>query len=448
MAGQRKKEKKMNLSATEFAQDLIRFVDASPTPYHAIQETKRRLQEAGFQELKESERWFLKGRKYYAVRGGTSLIAFIIGSETPALYNGFKIVGAHTDSPNLKLKPNYAYTQTGYLQFGVEPYGGGVWRTWLDRDLHVAGRIVFRAPDGRLFSRLANMENVTVSIPGLAIHLDREVNENGAINNQTDLPAIVSLENVDSDTFNRWLLGPGLPADTKIVSTALSLCDNQNGTLSGFHNEFIRSGRLDDLASCHQAITALVNTEGSRETCVVSLCDHEEVGSGSAQGANGPFLKNTLERIAEMMGITNVSDFQRALSKSFCISSDMAHAAHPNHPRKEEPRHIIKIGGGPVIKWNADQRYATTDVSAAIFANVCDIAGVQYQTFVSRSDARCGSTIGPITAKELGIPAVDVGIPMLAMHSIREQCGVNDHFAMEKAFETFFSREREEITEL
>jgi aspartyl aminopeptidase len=439
----------MSLSATEFAQDLTRFIDASPTPYHAIRETKRRLKEAGFQELKETERWFLKGRKYYVIRGGTSLIAFIVGSETPALYRGFKIIGAHTDSPTLKLKPNYLYNQSGYLQFGVEPYGGGVWRTWLDRDLHVAGRIVFRAADGRLFSRLVNMEDVTVSIPGLAIHLDREVNENGAINNQTNLPAIVSLKEAeDSDSFNRWLLGPGLSSGAKIISTSLSLCDNQKGTLAGFHNEFIRSGRLDDLASCHQAIAALVNTDSSHGTSVVSLWDHEEVGSGSAEGAGGPFLKNTLERIAEMMGVTNVSDFQRALSKSFCISSDMAHAAHPNHPRKEEPHHANTIGGGPVIKWNADQHYATNDVSAAIFADLCDIAGVKYQTFVSRSDARCGSTIGPITAKELGISVVDVGIPMFAMHSIREQCGAYDHFAMEKVFEIFFVRGREEITDL
>jgi aspartyl aminopeptidase len=438
----------MDIPSQTFAEDLIHFIDASPTPFHAVREVKRRLDEAGFQELNEKELWFFKKRRYYVVRGGTSVIAFRLGAEVLPCSTGFKIIGAHTDSPTLKLKPHYDYNQGGYLQFGVEPYGGGVWRTWLDRDLHVAGRIVFRATEGRLFSRLVDMENITVSILGQAIHLDREVNEKGAINNQTDLPAIISLEEeVENPAcFNKLLLGPGLPSGTKIISSSLSLCDTQRGTISGLNQEFVRSGRLDDLASCHQAITALINVEEPKSTCVVSLLDHEEVGSNSAQGAGGPFLQSILERIVETAtGMARKSDFQRTLAKSLCISSDMAHAVHPNHPEKHDPRHGPKIGGGPVIKWNANQKYATTDITAAIFANLCDIAGVKYQTFVSRSDMSFGSTIGPITATGLGIPVVDVGIPMFAMHSIREQCGVEDHFAMEKVFETFFSRGTEEV---
>lgn len=440
----------MDSSSKTFAEDLIHFIDASPTPFHAVQETKKRLDAAGFQELKEGDLWFFNRRRYYLVRGGTSVIAFVIGAGIPPCSAGFKIIGAHIDSPTLKLKPHYAYNHAGYLQFGVEPYGGGVWRTWLDRDLCVVGRIVFRTPDGRLFSRLVDMENIIVSIPGQAIHLDREVNEKGAINNQTDLPATVSLEEVENFVgFNKWLLGPGFPSGTKIIAESLSLCDMQGGTISGLNQEFIRSGRLDDLASCHQAITALINVEEPKSTCVVSLLDHEEVGSNSAQGAGGPFLQSILERIVETStGWARRSDIQRSLAKSFCISSDMAHAVHPNHAEKHDPRHSPKIGGGPVIKWNANQKYATTDITAAVFANLCDIAGVKYQTFVSRSDMQCGSTIGPITATKLGIPTVDVGIPMFAMHSVREQCGVEDHFAMEKLFATFFSRGIEEVNGL
>ena len=439
----------MDISSNDFARDLIQFIDASPTPFHVVREVKRRLDEAGFHELKESERWFLKEKRYYVIRGGTSLIAFITGSETLPCFTGFKIIGAHTDSPTLKLKPNYLYDQAGYLQLGVEPYGGGVWRTLLDRDLYIAGRVVVRTRDGKISSHLVEMKDCIVSVPGQAIHLDRTVNEGGAINNQSDLPVIVALEGIkNSDLFNRAILDSCSLFGSEILSSTLSLCSTESGIITGLNREFIRSGQLDDLASCHQAIMALISRENTPTTCIVSLLDHEEVGSNTSQGAGGSFLMNVLERIVETAtGTVRKNDFQRMIAKSFYISADMAHSVHPNHISKHDPRHLITIGGGPVVKRNADQHYATDDITAAIFVNLCDIAGVKYQMFVSRSDARCGSTIGPITASKLGISVVDVGNPMFAMHSIREQCGVEDHLAMEKVFETFFAREQEEVIE-
>ncbi len=438
----------MDISSNDFARDLIRFIDASPTPFHAVREVKRRLDEAGFHELKESERWALDGKKHYVIRGGSSLIAFVLGSETQPCHSGFKIIGAHTDSPTLKLKPRYRYEQSGCFQFGVEPYGGGIWRTWLDRDLFIAGRVVTQKPDGTISSHLVRLDDMILSIPGQAIHLQRDVNEKGEINSQTDIPPIAALENIENlEQLNKMLLfGP--TANRRVTSSSLFLCDTQKGIISGINGEFIRVGRLDDLASCHQALAALIRSEKTPSTCVVSLYDNEEVGSESAQGAGGPFLLNVLERLVETAaGVFRKNDFQRVLSKSFCISADMAHATHPNHMDKHEIRHTIRVGSGPVIKWNADQHYATSDITSAVFYNLCRLSGVKYQVFVSRSDLRCGSTIGPIMATRLGIPVVDVGIPMFAMHSIREQCGVEDHFAMEKVFETFFSRGQEKVIE-
>lgn len=431
-----------------FAEDLLHFIDASPTPFHAVSEIKKRLNAAGFEELKEQERWSFKGRKCYVVRGGTSIIAFILGAEALPCHSGFKIIGAHTDSPILKLKQNYAYNQSGYLQFGVEPYGGGIWRTWFDRDLYIAGRVILRK-DGKLFSSLVELKDLVVSIPELAVHLHRDVNENGAINSQIDLPPVIALEaSGNIDNFNQRLLREfGVPC-AEIISSSLSLCSTESASLSGLNQEFIRSGQLDDLVSCHEAIESLINTEDPPTTCVVSLWDHEEIGSRSIQGADGPFLLNTLERIVEAAtGMLRKGDFQRILARSFCISADMAHAVHPNHAEKHDSHHRCKIGGGPVIKWNANQHYATNDLSAAVFSDLCDLSGVAYQTFVARSDIPCGSTIGPIASSGLGVLTVDVGNPMLAMHSIREQCGVEDHFAMKKVFETFFSRGQAEIIE-
>jgi len=441
----------METSALSLAKDLLQFIDASPTPFHVVREIKRRLDEAGFEELKESDDWLLqKDGKYYVARG-SSIIAFI-GTAPVFEHGGFKIIGAHTDSPALKLKANYAYNKAGYLQFGVEPYGGGIWRTWLDRDLYIAGRAVACTPKGNLVSYLVELKDLVVSIPSLAIHLQRDVNENGSLNSQTDIPCIVALDGVkNTDAFDQQILSSCPLSYCKVISSSLSLCSAESGALAGLDQEFIRAGQLDDLASCHEAITALINTEKPLTTCVVSFWNHEEVGSQSAEGAGGTFLQEVLERIVEKTStkdLSTKSDFQRAIAKSFCISADMAHAIHPNHPEKHDPHHSPRIGGGPVIKWNASQRYATNDHTAAIFARLCDIAGVKNQSFASRSDLPCGSTIGPITSTGLSVSVVDVGIPMLAMHSIREQCGVEDHFAMKKVFETFFSRGQEEIIEI
>jgi aspartyl aminopeptidase len=425
-----------------FAEDLISFINNSPTPFHVVKETKKRLVEKGFKELKEDTTWvpcmLSKKKKYFVTRGGTSLIAFVLGQKNLE-ETGFKIIGAHTDSPTLKLKPNALYNKSGCAMLGVEPYGGGIWRSWLDRDLFIAGRVTVRK-DGKLFSHLIDLWSVgpIVGISELAIHLQREVNEQGAVNVQTDLPAIFGLEGATSkELFDALLKKP----DEEVVSFDLSLCDAQPGTLAGMNDEFIHSGRLDDLASVHQALTAITEVEKPEATVVAVFWDHEEVGSSSAQGASGSFLKDVLKRICDACGRHEKAIF----AKSFLISSDNAHAVLPNHPEKHEANHMPKIGGGPVIKYNANLRYATNDMSAGIFANVCHIAGVKYQNFVSRSDLPCGSTIGSIVSPKLGILTVDVGTPQWAMHSIREKMGVNDHYDMYQVFKTFYARDKEEV---
>ncbi|MCK9351634.1 MAG: M18 family aminopeptidase [Candidatus Paceibacterota bacterium] len=422
-----------------FAEGLLRFIDSSPTPFHAVREAKARLLSAGFRELRETAPWpVLRSReKYYVTRGGSSLIAFIVGEDILER-TGFKIIGAHTDSPTLRLKPNALYDHHGCAQLGVEPYGGGVWRTWLDRDLAIAGRVVVRK-DGKLFSRLVDLRDIGPigSISGLAVHLQRDVNENGAINNQTDLPATIGLEGVElRDLYD--LFAPG----EEVISFCLSLCDTQLGTLAGMNEEFVRVGRLDNLDSVYQALSAIIDTKDPETTVVAAFWDHEEVGSASAQGAAGSFLGDALSRMYQMNG---KGYFESIIARSFLISCDNAHAVLPNHSAKYEARHAPRIGGGPVIKYNANLRYATSDHSAAIFANLCDIARVEYQNYVNRSDMSCGSTIGSIVAPKVGILTVDVGTPQWAMHSIREQAGVNDIYAMYKVLKTFYSRGREVV---
>ena len=419
---------------------LATLIDASPTPFHAVTEAARRLEEGGFTRLREEDRWSLAaGGKHYVVRNGSSLVAFVVGSQAPA-EAGFRLVGAHTDSPNLRLKPHPATAKEGYLQLGVEVYGGALLATWFDRDLSLAGRVFF---EGEAEPRLLNLERPVCRIPHLAIHLDPEVNEKGfKINRQTQLPPVLGLS--DPAREPGWfddLLRAELGVDRPVLAFELMLHDVVPSCVSGLEGEFLHAPRLDNLASCHAALTALRSSaeRGPAErTWGVALYDHEEVGSASAEGADSPFLQAILERITRAMG-GSFEDTHRALARSLFVSADMAHAVHPNYSDRHEPQHLPRMNAGPVIKINANQRYATNAATAAAFARYAQEVDVPVQRFVTRTDLRCGSTIGPITASRLGIPTVDVGNPMLSMHSIREMCGTRDQDSMIRVLERHFS---------
>jgi aspartyl aminopeptidase len=417
-------------------QSLLKFIDRSPTPFHAVHEMVCTLCDNGFKELQEAEAWNLSPHgRYFLTRNDSSLIAFVVGSDVG---EGFKIIGAHTDSPNLRLKPHAGYAKNGYLQLGVEVYGGVLLSTWTDRDLSLAGRVIL-ARKKKPIAKLVRFEQALLRIPQLAIHLNRDVNKKGLLlNAQNHLPPIFSLQQKSTpDEILKKMITRELKCKpTDIIGLELSLYDTQPGTLAGPQEEFIFSGRLDNLASCHCAMHALAKaTKKDRATRVIAFYDHEEVGSETAQGASSPFLKDVLERITLH---EDREVFLRALAKSFFISADMAHAVHPNYADKHDAQHMPIINGGPVIKSNAGQRYATDAVSSAWFESLCKKAGVPVQKFVMRSDLGCGSTIGPVTAANLGIRTVDVGNPMLSMHSIREMAGTKDHASLMRVFAEFF----------
>ena len=426
-----KKETKVNRT-----QNLLEFIDRSPTPFHAVQEMASYLSGRGFNEINEADAWDLAPHgRYFLTRNDSSLIAFEVGSNPD---EGFKIIGAHTDSPNLRLKPNAGYEKSGYLQLGVEVYGGVLLSTWTDRDLSLAGRVILGGKK-KPSSKLIRFEQALLRIPQLAIHLNRDVNKKGLLlNEQNHLPPIFSLQKKSSpDEILKKMISRELkcrPAD--IIGLELSLYDTQPGTIAGPEGEFVFSGRLDNLASCHSAMQALTeSTTKDPATRVIAFYDHEEVGSETAQGAGSPFLKDVLERISLDEGRES---FLRALAKSFFISADMAHAVHPNYADKHDTEHMPLINAGPVIKSNAGQRYATDAVSSAWFESLCRKAKIPVQKFVVRSDLGCGSTIGPVTAANLGIRTVDVGNPMLSMHSIREMAGTKDHESLTRVFKEYF----------
>lgn len=411
------------------AQDLLDFIDASPSPWHAVATAEQRLQAGGFLRLQENRRWQLEpGGRYYAIRGGSSIIAFILGQG--ALEEcGFTIIGAHTDSPGLRLKPNAAHSCDGVARLGVEVYGGPILATFTDRDLSLAGRINVRTAAG-FETRLLRFDEPLVRLPNLAIHMNREVNEQGLkLHKQNELPLILAMlqKGVDADPLFMNHVAEKLSVESSDILTAdFNVYDTQKGVFWGAEQEFIANSQLDNLASCHAALTALLTTENPSATCIAAFFDHEEVGSGSSVGADGSFISDVIERIANSR---NLDEEARhcAYNNSFFISADMAHGWHPNFPAAYEPHHHVMINAGPVIKANANQRYSTSPDTAARFMLLCEQAGVPYQQYVHRTDLGCGSTIGPMVAAQLGMPTVDVGNPMWAMHSLRESAGVLDH---------------------
>lgn len=412
----------------DVVQDLLAYIAASPTPYHAVAESTRRLEACGYERLDESKPWTLEpGGKAFVVRGDSSLAAFELGTE-PVPDAGIRLVGAHTDSPNLRVKPHPHADAHGYRQLAVEVYGGVLLHTWLDRDLSLAGRVAL-VEEGMVRTRLVDLGRPLARIPSLAIHLDRSVNQDGLkVNAQQHLGPILAVGTQDDAPDVRAMLADtlGMPPDS-VAGWDLCLYDVQPPTRSGPSGEFLHAARLDNLASCHAALCALTEASGPHpHTRAIVLYDHEEVGSRSARGAASPFLRSVLERIA-LGGSGSAPDaFHRAMTRSFLVSADMAHALHPGHADKHDPQHRPLLGAGPVIKIHASQAYATDAEGWARFETACKEVDVPCQRFVSRNDLACGSTIGPITAAELGVVTVDVGNPMLSMHSCREMAAAAD----------------------
>jgi aspartyl aminopeptidase len=414
---------------TPEASDLRAFLDACKTPYHAVAEVSRRLIAAGFLPFRESEPWRLEaGARGFVVRSGGSIAAFEVGAQPPA-EAGFVLIGAHTDSPNLRLKPLPDLSSAGYRQLNVEVYGGVLLSTWLDRDLSLAGRVVLG--DGK--AELVDLERAVCRIPNLAIHLNREVNSQGLLlNAQTQLMPVLGLE-AGSTGFSELLseclrstASSGARA-SDVLSFDLCLYDTQRAAFAGSHNEFLLASRLDNLSSCHAALGALLaTTSGLDATRVVVLYDHEEVGSQSASGARSLFLSDLLERLAVGLSPGDSSALTRATSRSLLVSADMAHAVHPNYVDKHDKQHRPMLGSGPVIKVNVNQSYASDGPAVAAFSAACRAVDVAPQYFSARNDMPCGSTIGPISAARLGMRTVDVGNPMLSMHSCREMAAVSD----------------------
>ena len=408
------------------ALDLLDFIAESPSPFHAAEEAANRLRAAGFTDLfEEAEPVPLRpGDKRYLMRGG-SIIALLVGTDAPQVA-GIRGVGAHTDSPNLRLKPRPDAKKEGWRQLGVEAYGGLIWHSWLDRDLGISGRVITREGD-RLVPHLVRVDLPIVRIPDLAIHLNRGVNTEGLkLNPQTHLTPVLGLGQWPG--ILPWLqdrLGLG-----EITGFELGFHDVVRPTLGGVDQEFVFSPRLDNLGCCYPAIQAICAAEAARHTMVVALFDHEEIGSNTWSGAAGPFLEQVLSRLVRDATEQAPGGIERMAAHSWMLSADMAHGVHPGYADKHEPEHKPVINGGPVLKVNVNQRYATTDETMARFRAAAEEAGTPTQDFVSRNDQPCGSTIGPISATRMGIRTVDCGGAMLSMHSIREQCGAADVAAM------------------
>jgi len=427
---------------TDYIEGLLKFIQASPTPYHAVAAMREMLDAEGFRQLRESESWETStpGR-YYVTRNDSSLIAFSLTSDLAD--NGLRMVGAHTDSPCLKVKPNPEIVKTRYFQLGVEIYGGVLLSPWFDRDLSLAGRVSYLDKQQHVHSALIDFEHAIAVIPSLAIHLDPEVNENRSINKQTHMPPVLMKLPEDekhkeaTPDFRELLLtllvkqNPEINAE-KVLEYELAFYDVQPPAVIGLHQDFVAGARLDNLLSCYTGLISLFKA-GERSNCMLICNDHEEVGSVSTSGAAGSFLRSVLQRLT-----ATPERLARSVDRSMLISADNAHGVHPNFSDKHDDNHGPVLNQGPVIKINANQRYATNSETGAIFRNLCDQADVPVQSFVVRSDMGCGSTIGPLTAAAIGIKTIDVGVPTFAMHSIRELAGRWDGYYLYRALREYF----------
>jgi aspartyl aminopeptidase len=434
----------LHSSAADHIRDLGDYVSASPSSFHAVHEAARRLDEAGFSALAERESWNEVSGRFYVIRDG-ALIAWVT-PEGAGPTTGFNILGTHTDSPSFKLKPKPTTGKFGWLQAGVEIYGGPLLNSWLDRELQLAGRLVLL--DG---TQHLTATGPLLRFPQLAIHLDRAVNEGLTLDKQQHMNPVFGLGDPAGEDLLGLLAervtGTGPVDPAQIGGYDVVIADTQPPAVFGAKSEFFASGRLDNLSATHAGLAALAahssaSSSGTHEggaapIAVLAAFDHEEIGSASRSGASGPVLEDILVRISDGLG-ASASQRRQAFAASFCVSADAGHAVHPNYPERHDPVNRPILNGGPLLKINANQRYATDAAGAALWARLSGEAGVPYQEFVSNNVMPCGSTIGPLTATRLGIRTVDVGVPLLSMHSARELCGVEDPFGLAKVAERFF----------
>ncbi len=425
-------------ASTEFNQNLLKFLDASPTPFHAVATMRIHLDEQGFQILNEKDAWGkLTAGRYYVTRNDSSIVAFTL-PDVDLTTTGFHMVGTHTDSPCLHVKPRPEKISQTLWQLGVEVYGGALLNPWFDRDLSMAGRVSYVDSKQQIKHTLIDFKKAIATIASLAIHLDREVNQSRSINAQTHLPPIVlQLAEDETKDFRDLLLEqikqqqPNCDV-AKVLDYEISLYDTQTAAVIGLNDDFISSARLDNLLSCYVGLNALLKTEGIMPSLLICT-DHEEVGSMSSSGAQGTLLESVLMRLCP-----DIESHYRMIQHSIMISVDNAHAIHPNYADRHDAEHGPKLNHGPVIKSNANQRYATNSETSAFFRQLCEQINVPVQDFVVRSDMACGSTIGPLTAAALGVRTLDIGVPTLGMHSIRELAGSQDAYMLNKVLTQFF----------
>ena len=433
----------ISYNMNNIAHDLMALLDASPVNFLASAYVEEQLKAAGFTHLDAGKPFpmLIPGKGYFITKNDSAVFAFRMGTSHPA-EAGFKLICAHSDSPCFRVKPAAEmYTEGGIVKLNTEVYGGPILYTWFDRPLSLAGRVLLRSDNPlKPQVRRIKIERPLLLIPHIAIHFNRQVNEGNHLSKQVDMLPIIGIINDKLEADNLLLttiadeLGVSM---TDILDFDLSLYDTQKAELVGLNNEFISCGRLDDLAMVHAGLHALLNSAATPMTQVLAVFDNEETGSGTKQGAASPVLRNLLERVVTNDGC-NADGLYRALEHSFMISADMAHALHPNYPGKHDPTNHPVMGGGPVIKINANQKYVTDAESAAVFAEICRIAGVPFQYFVNHSDMAGGSTLGNILTSQLPMRGVDMGNPMWGMHSVRETAATVDHEYACRAFTTFF----------
>ena len=427
----------------KLALELIDFLYDSPSACHGVKATQKILDENGFIEIKEADKWDLQAKgKYYVIKNDSALIAFEVGTgdieET-----GFRLIGAHTDVPGFRIKPNPQMISEGkYVKLNTEVYGGPILHTWFDRPLSIAGKVSLKGESPlKPETRLVNINKPLLIIPSLAIHMNREVNEGFKINRQVDTLPLLGLINdkLEKEDYLMNILAEELQVNKEdILNFELGLYEYEKGILIGMNEELISSGRFDDLWMVYAGIKALVDSRENEATKVMICIDNEEIGSLTAEGADSTLLNNILERITLGLG-KDREGYYRTLANSIMISADLAHAVHPNLGDKHDPTNRPVLEGGPVLKIAASGSYSTDSFNGAVFAGVCEGAGVPFQKFVNRSDVRGGTTIGPVTAANLTIPVIDMGAPVLGMHSIRELASVKDNYYTVKAFTEFFS---------
>lgn len=426
----------------KFAENMLDFIYESPTQFNAVEVSAETLEKNGFEKLNPKENWKLEvGKKYYTTKNSSALVAFKVNSDEVEK-EGFRIIGSHTDSPGFRIKPNAEMESCGvYLKLNTEGYGGMILSTWLDRPLAMAGRVFLRGENPfKPVEKIVNINKPVCIIPNLAIHMNRSINDGYKYNKQTDMLPLVGLinEQLEKDNYMVKLLASELDVEVEeIIDFDIFLYEYEKGCFTGANEEFISTGRLDNLSMYYSSVEALLDSESKTGISIAVGFDNEEVGSSTKQGADSNMLLNILERICISLG-KDRQQFFEAIENSFIISSDLAHAVHPNVNGMADPTNRPVMGKGPVIKVHAGQAYTSDGYSISAYKEICRECGVEYQEFVNKSDQRGGSTIGPISSTHIDIPSVDIGAPILSMHSIRELGCSEDFYNTYKTFVKFY----------